>query len=439
MSEAARELGNRFYALASDGEGRLLVVDGSLPSWETTGRLRWSDAGQVTAALRERFGFDAFVLRPLLGGRDDAGRGVWAYELEARSTPRHGRWIDGNGVGTLPDAEQRSIAAAALDGGARDEALRAPWSWPGWYDGVLPWIDERLEELGRRRVGEPNQTHAWAISSVLRIPTIAGDVYFKAVPPHFGHEAALTSALARRHRGRITTVLAADEERRWMLMEDIGGAELRASTDASTWEHAVSEYARIQVDWVDDVDELLALGCPDRRLEVLEGEIDEALADPLLVELPRGLSSDETERLPALAERLHDACALLGEHDLPPTLEHGDLHPGNVRLTDDGPVFFDWTDGAVSVPFFTLGQLLDWDTEPPQRERVRAAYRAVWVTRLDERRLDDALALAEVVGLYHLATSYRRIARTTEPAQRWELGPVFPLFVRKLLTAAGER
>jgi hypothetical protein len=143
----------------------------------------------------------------------------------------------------------------------------------------------------------------WAISSVLRVPTSEGDVYFKAVPPLFDHEPALTSALARRHPGRITTVLATARERRWMLMEDVGGKELGEMADGAAWEEAVGAYARLQLEWIDGVDALRALGCADRTLEVLESEIDETLADPLLVELPRGLNPEEVEALPDVAAR----------------------------------------------------------------------------------------------------------------------------------------
>jgi hypothetical protein len=429
------ELRNRFYALVTDGEGRLLVVDGSLPTWETTGPVKWNDAGMVNAALRERFGVEAVTLRPLRGERGDDGSAVWAYELAARGPPRAGRWIDGLGIGALPDGEQRALAAAVLAGADRDDELRPPWSRPGWYDEVVSWIDERLDAAARLRTDAPAQVHTWAISSVLRVPTSGGDVYFKAVPPLFGHEPALTSALARRHPGRVTTVLATDDARRWMLMEDVGGAELRVLADTASWEAAVRAYARLQLAWIDDVDELFRLGCPDRTLDVLEREIDETLADPLLVELPRGLTVEEVDALPGIAERLRESCARLRALELPPTLEHGDLHPGNVRVRDGGPLFYDWTDGAVSVPFFTLTQFFDVAEEPPEPDRIRAAYLEPWRPHVGVDRPERALDLAEYVALFHLATAYRRIVQATEASQRWELGRVFPYFVRKLVAA----
>ena len=40
---------NRFYGVVTDGEGRVLVVDGSLPTWETTGPVNGHDAGPFNA------------------------------------------------------------------------------------------------------------------------------------------------------------------------------------------------------------------------------------------------------------------------------------------------------------------------------------------------------------------------------------------------------
>jgi hypothetical protein len=428
------ELRNRFYALVTDGEGRLLVLDGSLPTWETTGPVKWNDAGLVNAALRELFGIEAITLRPVFGERGEDGRAVWAYELVARGQiPPAGRWVDALGAAAISDPEQRALAKEVLDGAGRDDELRPPWTRPAWYDEAVAWVDERLEANGTRRAGPAQQVHTWAISSVLRVPTPAGDVYFKAVPSLFGHEPTLTSALARRHPGRVTTVLATDPGRRWMLMEDVGGTELGALPEGAAWEEAVRAYAHLQLEWIDGVDELFALGCPDRTLDVLEAEIDETLADPLLVEVPRGLTTEEVEALPELGTRVRDACARLRTLGLPPTLEHGDLHPGNVRVRDGGPVFYDWTDGAVSVPFFTLTQFFDVAGELAERDPIRAAYLEPWRDVTGTEDLQGTLELAEYVGFFHLVTAYRRIVRATEASQRWELGRVYPYFVRKLL------
>src|SRR5215211_6850359 len=261
---------------------------------------------------------------------------------------------------------------------------------------------------------------ALPISSVLEVPTDAGDVYFKAVPPLFGHEPKLTAELGRRHPGRVTSVLAVDVERHWLLMDDLGGTELGDVSDPAAWENALRSYAELQLAWVGDADRLIELGCRDRRLDALAAEIEPTLADPLLTELPRGLSEEELSQLPALSARLAEAVARLRALEIPSTLEHGDLHAGNVRVRVGGPVFHDWTDGCLSVPFFSLVPFLEHD--PFGGDRLRDAYLEPWSSLLPADRLREAYVLAGTLGRFHLAVSYRWIAHAAGRHQRWELG-----------------
>ncbi len=52
------------------------------------------------------------------------------------------------------------------------------------------------------------------------------------------------------------------------------------------------------------------------------------------------LSASERDRAISILERLPKGAALL----------HGDLHPGNVLMTDDGPVAIDWFDASIGMP-----------------------------------------------------------------------------------------
>jgi hypothetical protein len=230
---------------------------------------------------------------------------------------------------------------------------------------------------------------------VLRARTRGGDFFFKAVPVLFAGEPALTRELGRRHPGRAPTVVAADAERRWLLMRDFDGAAL-SEQDSDAVCDALRAYARHQVEWIGAVDHLYTLGCPDRTLDALEGEIDAVLGDTaaLLPGRSEGLSPTQLSRLPELADRLRAACARLRGYELPPTLEHGDLHPGNIRRRDDGFLVFDWSDGCVSVPFFSLVPFLE----------------------VGARHLVEAFELAELLSTRRSATTASRGTRKHAPA-----------------------
>ena len=134
------------------------------------------------------------------------------------------------------------------------------------------WIDAQLAALDLHLAGpiETIQDRPW--STVMRVPTEHGDLFFKASGPSLRHEAAVASFLARRSPDVVPAPLAVDLERGWMLMADAGNRlrELvEAEHDVSRWLDVLPAYARLQVDLAGAATELLALGVPDMRLAVL--------------------------------------------------------------------------------------------------------------------------------------------------------------------------
>ena len=95
------------------------------------------------------------------------------------------------------------------------------WTSPEWLSEATAWIRERADVAG-----DIEQPHVRWWSTVLRVPTTDGDLYFKAVSAIHVFEAALTGLLAELQPGRVPEVVAMDAERGWMLMRD-GGARLR--------------------------------------------------------------------------------------------------------------------------------------------------------------------------------------------------------------------
>src|SRR5436190_1162667 len=132
-------------------------------------------------------------------------------------------------VGTLPAT--RTAAESRERGGGRrlEVGLSSPtdslWTQPEWLAEATAWIRERVDPIG-----ELDQFHVRSWSTVLRVPTADGDLFFKAVAPAHRFEAGLTARLAELQPGRVTEVLAVDAERGWFLMRD-AGTRLRELVD----------------------------------------------------------------------------------------------------------------------------------------------------------------------------------------------------------------
>lgn len=240
-----------------------------------------------------------------------------------------------------------------------------PWTDDAWRADALRWMRRELARVGSEVVGTPDQFHVRPWSTIFRVPTRGGAVYFKAVPRQLAHEVRLTQWLARHWPDRVLPVLAADDRRGFMLFPD-GGARLRdVRTDPGLWRRTVVEYAELQLVVEPHVSDLLALGVPDRRLA--------RLPDALAAVMP----AQERD----LVKRYSELCDELAAIRLPDTIQMDDLHDGNVFVDGSRSRFFDWGDASVAQPLFSLGMILATAAErlglprdAPEVRRVRDAY-----------------------------------------------------------------
>jgi len=248
------------------------------------------------------------------------------------------------------------------------------WNEPAWLREAETWIEEHASVTG-----ELEQFHVRWWSTVIRVPTAEDDLYFKATAHAHRFEAALTAKLAARMPDRVPEVIAVDPDRGWLLLRD-GGKRLREliedTNDLHHWEAALPRYGELQLELAAEADELLAIGVPDRRLAVLPDQLR-----ALLREGPAGLTPVELELIETAAPEVEALCRELADYGIRETIQHDDLHEGQVFVQDGRYLFFDWGDSCVSHPFHTLTVTLraaafKLDLEPggPELQRLRAAY-----------------------------------------------------------------
>jgi hypothetical protein len=143
------------------------------------------------------------------------------------------------------------------------------WTDPVWLAEAHEWIHQRLDGLGVGLMGSIEQPHVLPWSTVLHVPTVGGDCWFKANIPACAHEGPVVCVLARERPDCVPELLAVDLERGWMLMGD-GGERLREVIERERslerWLALLPEYARLQIDVADHADEFVEQGAPDRRL-----------------------------------------------------------------------------------------------------------------------------------------------------------------------------
>ena len=268
------------------------------------------------------------------------------------------------------------------------------WRDPAWLAQARAWIDGRLEERGIAVTGAIEQPHVYPWSTVLRIPTTAGDLWFKANDESLRHEAALVERISTRRADLVPPLLAADTTSGWMLMAD-AGESLRTviprERSLDRWLDVLARYASLQLDLAQDVDDLLAMGVPDMRLATLPKGYERLMQE-----------TDAPQRFRDAAPMVADLCAELAAYGLPELLQHDDLHDGQVFVRDGHHRVLDWGDACVSHPFFTLSVTLEgvlaWGLDDVANSVDTAPFRDAYLAPFAER-FDGDLAAATTTAL----------------------------------------
>ena len=231
----------------------------------------------LNVAVQERFGLDVITLRYVPTGRsraDDSVDAVFFMETRDRldASVSGGRWV---GRGEISGIEFERTAGPHVESFMRDVSsdgqvhpLRAEWAKAGWFRDIAAWIEATLERSGYALTGRVEQVRHVGIL-VARIPAIAEPAQCRRHALALAHHQRSTSRLnigTDAASNVVPVVVAVEPARGWTLMEAFAQPETRG---VATIADALQVLAGLQRKWVGRTDELLGIGCPDRRLETV--------------------------------------------------------------------------------------------------------------------------------------------------------------------------
>jgi aminoglycoside phosphotransferase (APT) family kinase protein len=366
--------------------------------------------------------------------------GLWLHTALARTAavaPGY-RWSDG--PDPLWSSPVRRAVTAALDedDGRVPTPLRVAWMRRGWWEEATTWVDAQLAKTDRRRTGDVEPKEHWGISAVARVPTTAGALWLKAVPPIFAREPAVLSVLGERVPGMVPVVFARADEPGGgsrFLTEDAG--DVPDDVDPADPPRLAALIAELQVRTLDLLPQLAAAGCVDRSPARLVSELVRMAEDGF--ELDQ-LDAEERAKLAGLVPEITDRLRALADGPLPTVLVHGDFHAWNVARSPawsaGEAVVIDWTDAAIGPAGVDLTTLLPATADERAHARVTRAYASVWAEHLELPLAEVERALAATVVAAHVvqALAYDEILRELEPDARSGLGGAMAQRLRALLT-----
>ena len=319
------------------------------------------------------------------------------------------------------------------------------WTQPDWLQQASTWIHFELNRQDITVTGSIEQPHIRPWSTVLRIATTSGIVYFKASAAMLVHEPALTEALSRWQPACMPKILAADLQRGWLLMAD-GGKRLREviriPEDIQHWENLLPIYAELQIKLSSRIQELLAMGIPDRRLAILPALYEQLLADRsvLLINQPGGLTQSEYQRLQNLTGHFAALCSRLLDFPIPESIHHGDFHDGNIFFNHGSYIFFDWGDSSAAHPFFSLRtafvsieNTLHLEENAPVFKKLGDAYLEPWTRFVSREHLTTAFRIAQRLSPISSALSWHRVLSNLDESYRLDYAQAIPSLLKEFL------
>jgi hypothetical protein len=251
--------------------------------------------------------------------------------------------------------------------------------------------------------------------------------------------------LADRVPALVPDVIAVSTDRGWSLTRDAGPKLREALSPPESWpawESVVREYAAAQLELADARDAVLGAGVAEVSPETLP-----LLARGLLAELgglaveAGGLTLEDARRLEGVLPRLDGWCAELDASPVPESVQHDDLHSGNVCWGGSPPTatVIDWGDASWGTPLATMLctlASLARAAEPtdPAVLRVRDSYLepfTTWATRSELLHLVD---LAVRAGCVARALSWRAAMHDVPAAGHQEWGFPVRSWLLELLT-----
>jgi hypothetical protein len=315
-------------------------------------------------------------------------------------------WANVAGL-ALDGRDARAVDACLAKAIGKDQGGAEPFCRLGWMDTLTHWIEEVVRPLGSELTGDFVQLNGSETFSLVRFKTTKKPVWFKAVGYPNLHEYDVTQGLARLFPQHLPRILGTLPEWHGWLMEDSNGTRLYESTDPRLWSLATEALADLQVSSVSRVEELQAIGCNYRSIEVLASRIDD------LVDLVGELMERQpttpppilnTTQLRELAMHLKDACDQLADCGVPLALVHGDFTGGNIQVSTERCVFIDWAEAYLSHPFVTFEYLLvhlpkERVNQDLWRKALTETYLRRWQEVIPWGAAQEALRLTPLIAL----------------------------------------
>ncbi|RXH53882.1 phosphotransferase [Granulicella sibirica] len=387
--------------LVASIDGVFVLPQISISRWERV-------AQQLTRSIQENWGLGAILLDVVDEDCPDTPCAVVEVRNSLLSYSASLAAVDLDEInGQALKLTEREVIRSLLNG---RNIGRGPFSRIGWLEDVQDWIRQCVTDQATYFDENVRQLNASGSFALVRFPMHAGPAYWlKATGTPNIHELYITVCLAQISPSFLPPLLGVRTEwNAWITQE--AGYPLDDVPTLSNFKTAVRSLAELQMETLNCTDMLTRAGALDHCVPVLRSRVDQVM-NYLMAVMPRQTSTRaprlEEHRLRQLGIILRDAFDRLEALEIPDTLIHNDLNPGNILLDGCRCRFTDWAEAYVGNPFLSLQLfLVIAEKRAPNhegefwRKQLSEAYCDMWSKLLNGSQIARACSLIPLLSVY---------------------------------------
>jgi hypothetical protein len=235
----------------------------------------------------------------------------------------------------------------------KDKNFNLPWFNVGWFEQTKQYLKDKY---GYKKV---ELFYLSSISCVLRIKLKDKNIFYKQVLKGLFEQEIIFTKILNEISDNVPSVIDYDNSNGYLILEDFGSKTLWDFNDVDTWCKTIKKYAQLQKSALKNIDKIKKVLLFDRSISNLYDIFESLTSNPdnFYLNKSYGITNQEYQELLSFKPKIKDLCQKLSSFNIPNTIEHGDMHPFNIAMINDKPIFYDWSDCSISHPFFTIRAL----------------------------------------------------------------------------------
>lgn len=257
-------------------------------------------------------------------------------------------------------------------------------------------------------------------SSVIRINTGDELFYLKTTPALIALESKIIQLLHDQFHAPVPTVIAHNPKLHCFLMKDAGTSLrsiLKKKFDTDLLCKAIEQFTALQITVANHVDDFIAIGVPDWRLNKMPDLYSQAILQKDLL-MADGLSELEMSELEKLHPKITDLCKKLSGYAIKQTIVQPDFNHNNTLIDDQSKAItiIDLGEISISHPFFSLLNCLHVIKKHHALTNEDAAYLKAkhaclknYMKFESEKNVEDCFRIAHVLWLVYGLLAHDRL------------------------------